>query len=239
MTVFIRRLVRCFRAAEGRENMLAARWFANILLVLCVALLLDFCSCTKGRKETATELKDLLSEDFNNGFTKGAFVHNTETLVEDDSDNDEDENNWAEEEEDEDEIENEGQEAIGDREDGEDGSEDGDKDGDEDDNDLYEEDNTSKYEDYINPEDQYPGDRKDGEEDSENGDGDDDEDDNDLAEDENEIERNEIEGQDEDEDEDVDDTSDLTAMDDANEAQVAVREKEGKVLRLKEKSISG
>ena len=220
MTVFLRGLARCFRAAEGREEMLAARWFANILLVLSVALLLDFCSSTKVRKETETDLEDLLSEDFNDGFTKGAFVHNTKKLVEDDGDNDEDENNWAEEKE--------GQEAIGDREDGEEQSEDGDEDGDEDDNDLYEEDKIGEYEDDINTEDQYPGDRKDGEEESENGDGDDDEDDSDLAEDENEIERNEIEGQDE--DEDVDDTSDLTAMDDAYEAQAAVREEEGKVL---------
>ena len=220
MTVFLRGLARCFRAAEGREEMLAARWFANILLVINVALLLDFCSSTKVRKETETDLEDLLSEDFNDGFTKGAFVHNTEKLVVGDGDNDEDENNWAEEEE--------GQEAIGDREDGQEGSEDGDEDGDEDDNDLYEEDKNGEYEDDINTEDQYLGDRKDGEEDSEHGDGDDDEDDNDLAEDENEIERNEIEGQDE--DEDVDDTSDLTAMDDAYEAQAAVREKEGKVL---------
>ena len=228
MTVFLRRLARCFRAAEGREEMLAARWFANILLALSVALLLDFCSCTKVRKETATELEDLLSEDFNDGFTKGAFVHNTEKLVAGDGDNDEDENNWAEEKEHEDEIENEGQEAIGDGEDGQEESEDGDEDVDEDDNDLYEEDKIGEYEDDINTEDQYLGDRKDGEEDSENGDGDDHEDDNDLAEDENEIERNEIEGQDE--DEDVDDTSDLTAMDDAYEAQAAVREEEGKVL---------
>ena len=213
MTVFLRGLARCFRAAEGREEMLAARWLANILLVLSVTLLLDFCSSTKVRKETETELEDLLSEDFNDGFTKGAFVHNTKKLVASDGDNDEDENNWAEEEE--------GQEAIGDREDGE-------EDDDEDDNDLYEEDKTGEYEDDINTEDQYLGDRKDGEEDSENGDGDDDEDDNDLAEDENEIERNEIEGQDE--DEDVDDTFDLTAMDDAYEAQAAVREEEGKVL---------
>ena len=220
MTVFLRGLARCFRAAEGREEMLAARWFANILLVLSVALLLDFCSSTKVRKETETDLEDLLSEDFNDGFTKGAFVHNTKKLVEDDGDNDEDENNWAEEKE--------GQEAIGDREDGEEQSEDGDEDGDEDDNDLYEEDKIGEYEDDINTEDQYPGDRKDGEEESENGDGDDDEDDSDLAEDENEIERNEIEGQDE--DEDVDDTSDLTAMDDADEAQAAVRGEEGKVL---------
>ena len=220
MTVFPRGLARCFRAAEGREEMLAARWLANILLVLSVALLLDFCSSTKVRKETETDLEDLLSEDFNDGFTKGAFVHNTEKLVVGDGDNDEDENNWAEEEE--------GQEAIGDREDGEEQSEDGDEDGDEDDNDLYEDDKIGEYEDDINTEDQYLGDRKDGEEDSENGDGDDDEDDSDLAEDENEIERNEIEGQDE--DEDVDDTSDLTAMDDAYEAQAAVREEEGKVL---------
>ena len=229
MTVFLRRLARCFRAAEGRENMLAARWFANILLVLCAALLLDFCSSTKVPKKTATDLEDLLSEDFNDGFTKGAFVHNTKKLVEDDGNHDdEDENNWAEEKEDEDEVENDGQEAIGDGEDGQEESEDGDEDGDEDDNDLYEEDKTGEYEDDINTEDQYLGDRKDGEEDSENGDEDDNEDDNDLAEDENEIERNEIEGQDE--DEDVDNTSDLTAMDDAYEAQVAVREKEGKVL---------
>ena len=220
MTVFLRGLARCIRAAEGREEMLAARWFANILLVLSVALLLDFCSSTKVRKETETDLEDLLSEDFNDGFTKGAFVHNTKKLVEDDGNNDEDENNWAEEKE--------GQEAIGDGEDGQEESEDGDEDGDEDDNDLYEEDKIGEYEDDINTEDQYQGDRKDGEEDSENGDGDDDEDDNDLAEDENEIERNEIEGQDE--DEDVDDTSDLTAMDDAYEAQAAVREEEGKVL---------
>ena len=220
MTVFLRGLARCFRAAEGREEMLAARWFANILLVLSVALLLDFCRSTKVRKETETDLEDLLSEDFKDGFTKGAFVHNTEKLVVGDGDNDEDENNWAEEEE--------GQEAIGDREDGEEQSEDGDEDGDEDDNDLYEEDKIGEYEDDINTEDQYLGDRKDGEEDIENGDGDDDEDDNDLAEDENEIERNEIEGQDE--DEDVDDTSDLTAMDDAYEAQAAVRGEEGKVL---------
>ena len=169
MTVFLRGLARCFRAAEGREEMLAARWFANILLVLSVALLLDFCSSTKVRKETETDLEDLLSEDFNDGFTKGAFVHNTKKLVEDDGDNDEDENNWAEEKE--------GQEAIGDREDGEEQSEDGDEDGDEDDNDLYEEDKIGEYEDDINTEDQYPGDRKDGEEESENGDGDDDEDD--------------------------------------------------------------
>ena len=228
MTVFPRGLARCFRAAEGREEMLAARWFANILLVLSVALLLDFCSSTKVRKETETDLEDLLSEDFNDGFTKGAFVHNTEKLVVGDGDNDEDENNWAEEKEHEDEIENEGQEAIGDREDGQEESEDGDEDGDEHDNDLYEEDKTGEYEDDINTEDRYLGDRKDGEEGSENGDGDDDEDDSDLAEDENEIERNEIEGQDE--DEDVDDTSDLTAMDDAYEAQAAVREKEGKVF---------
>ena len=220
MTVFLRGLARCFRAAEGREEMLAARWFANILLVLSVALLLDFCSSTKVRKETETDLEDLLSEDFNDGFTKGAFVHNTEKLVVGDGDNDEGENNWAEEEE--------GQEAIGDGEDGQEESEDGDEDGDEDDNDLYEEDKIGEYEDDINTEDQYLGDRKDGEEDSENGDGDDDEDDNDLAEDENEIERNEIEGQDE--DEDVDDTSDLTATDDAYEAQAAVRGEEGKVL---------
>ena len=229
MTVFLRGLARCFRAAEGREEMLAARWFANILLVLSVALLLDFCSSTKVRKETETDLEDLLSEDFNDGFTKGAFVHNTKKLVEDDGDNDEDENNWAEEKE--------GQEAIGDREDGEEQSEDGDEDGDEDDNDLYEEDKIGEYEDDINTEDQYPGDRKDGEVESENGDGDDDEDDNDLAEDEYEIERNEIEGQDE--DEDVDNTSYLTAMENANEAKVAVRENEGKVFRLKEKSVSG
>ena len=220
MTVFLRGLARCFRAAEGREEMLAARWFANILLVLSVALLLDFCSSTKVRKETETDLEDLLSEDFNDGFTKGAFVHNTEKLVVGDGDNDEGENNWAEEEE--------GQEAIGDGEDGQEESEDGDEDGDEDDNDLYEEDKIGEYEDDINTEDQYLGDRKDGEENNENGDGDDDEDDNDLAEDENEIERNEIEGQDE--DEDVDDTSDLTATDDAYEAQAAVREEEGKVL---------
>ena len=220
MTVFPRGLARCFRAAEGREEMLAARWLANILLVLSVALLLDFCSSTKVRKETETDLEDLLSEDFKDGFTKGAFVHNTEKLVVGDGDNDEDENNWAEEEE--------GQEAIGDREDGEEQSEDGDEDGDEDDNDLYEEDKIGEYEDDINTEDQYLGDRKDGEEDNENGEGDDDEDDSDLAEDENEIERDEIEGQDE--DEDVDDTSDLTAMDDAYEAQSAVREEEGKVF---------
>ena len=220
MTVFLRGLARCFRAAEGREEMLAARWFANILLVLSVALLLDFCSSTKVRKETETDLEDLLSEDFNDGFTKGAFVHNTEKLVVGDGDNDEGENNWAEEEE--------GQEAIGDGEYGQEESEDGDEDGDEHDNNLYEEDKTGEYEDDINTEDQYLGDRKDGEENNENGDGDDDEDDNDLAEDENEIERNEIEGQDE--DEDVDDTSDLTATDDAYEAQAAVREEEGKVL---------
>ena len=135
--------------------MLAARWFANILLALCVALSLDFCSCAIVPKKTATELEDLLSEDLNNGFTKGAFVHNTEKLVEGDGDNVKDENGWAEEEEDEDEIENEGQEAIGDREDGEEQSEDGDEDDDEDDNDT---------------EDQYPGDREDGKEESENGD---------------------------------------------------------------------
>ena len=171
--------------------MLAARWFANILLVLCVALLLNFCSCTKVPKETATELEDFLGEDFNNGFTKGAFVRNTEKLSEDDGDNVEDENGWAEEEEDEDEIENEDQDA-------DDGEE--------------------------------------GEEESENGDGNDNEDDNDPYEDEN-GERNEIEGQGE--DEDVDDTSDSTAIEDANETQVAVRENEGKVIRLKEKSVSG
>ena len=153
------------------------------MVLICVALLLDFCSCAKVPKETATELEDFLGEDFNNGFANGAFVHNTEKLVE--------------------------------------------------------EDKTGEYEDDINTEDQYPGDRKDGEEESENGDGDDDEDDNDLSEDEYEIERNEIEGQDEDEDGDVDDTSDLTAMENANEAQVAVRENEGKVFRLKEKSVSG
>ena len=220
MTVFLRGLARCFRAAEGREEMLAARWFANILLVLSVALLLDFCRSTKVRKETETDLEDLLSEDFKDGFTKGAFVHNTEKLVVGDGDNDEDENNWAEEEE--------GQEAIGDREDGEEQSEDGDEDGDEDANDLYEEDKIGENEDDLITEDLNLGDRYDGEEDSENGDGDDDEDDSDLAEDENEIERNEIEGQDE--DENVDDTSDLTAMDDAYEAQAAVREEEGKVL---------
>ena len=155
MTVFLRGLARCFRAANGREKMWAARWFANILLALCVALSLDFCSCAIVPKKTATELEDLLSEDLNNGFTKDAFVHNTEKLVEGDGDNVKDENGWAEEEEDEDEIENEGQEAIGDREDGEEQSEDGDEDDDEDDNDT---------------EDQYPGDREDGKEESENGD---------------------------------------------------------------------
>ena len=170
--------------------MLAARWSANILLFLiCVALLLDFCSCAKVPKETATELEDFFGEDFNNGFANGAFNHNTEKLVEDDGENVEDENGWAEKEEDQDEIENEDRGAD------------------------------------------------DGEEESENRGENDDEDDNDLDEDEN-GQRNEIEGQDEDED-DVDDTTNLTAMEDANEAEVAVREKEGKVFRLKEKSVSG
>ena len=188
--MFLRGLVRCFRAAEGREKMLAARWSANILLVLiCVALLLDFCSCAKVPKETATELEDFFGEDFNNGFANGAFNHNTEKLVEDDGENVEDENGWAEKEEDQDEIENEDRGAD------------------------------------------------DGEEEIENRGENDDEDDNDLDEDEN-GQRNEIEGQDEDED-DVDDTTNLTAMEDANEAEVAVREKEGKVFRLKEKSVSG
>ena len=72
-------------------------------------------------------MEDLLSEDLNNGFTKGAFVHNTEKLVEDDGDNVKDENGWAEDEEDEDELENEGQDTA-DREDGEEKSEDGDED---------------------------------------------------------------------------------------------------------------
>ena len=94
MTVFLRGLARCFRAANGREKMLAARWFANILLALCVALSLDCYSCAKVPKKTATELGDLLSEDLNNGFTKGAFVHNTEKLVADDGDNVKDENGW-------------------------------------------------------------------------------------------------------------------------------------------------
>ena len=237
--MFLRGLARCFREAEGREKMLAARWFANSLLILiCVALLLDFCSCAKVPKETATELEDVLGEDFNNGFANGAFVHNTEKLVEDDGENVEDENGWTEEEEDQDEIDNEDRHADNGQE-GEEESENRDEDGDEDDNDLYEEDKTGEYEDDINTEDQYPGDGKDGEEESENGDGDDDEDDNDLSEDEYEIERNEIEGQGEDEDGDVDVTSDLTAMENANEAQVAVRENEGKVFRLKEKSVSG
>ena len=184
-------LARCFREAEGREKMLAARWSASILMVLiCVALLPDFCSCTKVPKETATELEDFLGEDFNNGFANGAFIHNTEKLVEDDGENVEDENGWAEEEEDQDEIENEDRGVD------------------------------------------------DGEEESKNRDENDDEDDNDLDEDEN-GERNKIEGQDEDEDGDVGGTSDLTAMEDANEAQVAVREKEGKVFGFKEKSVSG
>ena len=169
--------------------MLAARWSANILLVLiCVALLLDFCSCAKVPKETATELEDFFGEDLNNGFANGAFIHNTEKLVQDDGENGKDENGWAEEEEDQDVIENEDRGAD------------------------------------------------DGEEESENRDENDDEDDNDLDEDEN-GERNEIEGQDE--GEDLRPTSDLTATDDANEAQVAVREKEGKVLQLKEESVSG
>ena len=184
--MFLRGLAKCFREAEGREKMLAARWSANILLVLiCVALLLDFCSCAKVPKETAAELDDFLSEDFNNGFANGAFAQNTEKLAEDDGENVEDENGWAEEEEDEDEIENEDRDAD---------------------------------------------DEEEGEEESENRDENDDEDDNDLDEDEN-GERNEIEGQDEYEDGDVDDTSDLTAMEDANEAQVAVRENEGKVFQ--------
>ena len=221
MTVFLRELAKCFRAAEGREKMLAARWFANILLALCVALLLDFCSCAKVPKKTATELEDLLSEDLNNGFTKGAFVHNTEKLVEDVGDNVEDENGWAEEEEDEDELENEGQDT-GDREDGEEKSEEGD----EDDNDT---------------EDQYPGDREDGEEESENGDAYNDDDDNDLDEEEN-GERDKTEGQDEDEGEDVDDSSDETAMEEANELEIDARDKtnenEGKISRLELKSIS-
>ena len=156
MTVFLRELAKCFRAAEGGEKMLAARWFANILLALCVALLLDFCSCANIPQKTATELEDLLSEDLNNGFTKGAFVHNAEKLVEDVGDNVEDENGWAEEEEDEDERENEGQDT-GDREDVEEKSEDGDEDEDDD-------------EDENDTEDQYPGDREDGKEESENGD---------------------------------------------------------------------
>ena len=189
--MFLRGLARCFRAAEGREKTLAARWSANILLVLCVALLLDFCSCTKVPKETATELEDFLGEDFNNGIPNGAFVHNTEKLVKGDGENVEDENGGAEEEEDEDDMENEDRDAD---------------------------------------------DEEEGEKESENRDQNDDEDDNDLDEDEN-GERNEIEGQDEDEDGDVDDTSDLTAMDNANEAQVAVRENEGKVFRLKERQM--
>ena len=189
--MFLRGLARCFREAEGREKMLAARWSANILSVLiCVALLLDFCSCAKVPKETATELEDVLGEDFSNGFANGAFVHNTEKLIEDDGEHAEDENSWAEEEEDQDEIENEDRDAG------------------------------------------------DGEEESENRDENDVEDDNDLDEDEN-GEINEIERQDEDEDGDVDDTSDLTTMEDTNEGQVAVREKEGKVFRFKEKSLSG
>ena len=219
MTVFLRGLARCFRAAEGREKMLAARWFANILLALCVALLLDFCSCAKVTKKTAIELEDLLSEDLNNGFTKGAFVHNTEKLVENVGDNVEDENGWAEEEEDEDDLENEDQDT-GVRKDGEEKSEDGDEDDDEDDNDT---------------EDQYPGDREDGEEESENGDAYNDDDDNDLDDEEN-GERDEIEGQDEDEGEDVDDSSDDTAMEEANELKIDARdktnEKEGKISRL-------
>ena len=91
--------------SRGKGEMLAARWSANILLVLiCVALLLDFCSCAKVPKETAAELEDFLSEDFNNGFANGAFAQNTEKLAEDDGENVEDENGWAEEEEDEDEM---------------------------------------------------------------------------------------------------------------------------------------
>ena len=219
MTVFLWELARCFRAAEGREKMLAARWFANILLALCVALLLDFCSCAKLPKKTATELEDLLSEDLNNGFTKGAFVHNTHKLVEDVGDNVEDENGWAEEEEDEDELENEDQDT-GNGEDGEEKSEDGDEDDDEDDNDT---------------EDQYPGDREDGEEESENGDAHNDDDDNDVDEEEN-GERYEIEGQDEEEGDDVDDSSDETAMEEANELKIDARDKtnenEGKISRL-------
>ena len=219
MTVFLWELARCFRAVEGREKMLAARWFANILLALCVALLLDFCSCAKLPKKTATELEDLLSEDSNNGFTKGAFVHNTHKLVEDVGDNVEDENGWAEEEEDEDELENEDQDT-GNGEDGEEKSEDGDEDDDEDDNDT---------------EDQYPGDREDGEEESENGDAHNDDDDNDVDEEEN-GERYEIEGQDEEEGDDVDDSSDETAMEEANELKIDARDKtnenEGKISRL-------
>lgn len=68
--------------------MLAARWFVIILFVLCVALLLDFCSCATVTKETALNMKNVFDEDFDNDFEKGV---STEAYEEDDEDLSEDE----------------------------------------------------------------------------------------------------------------------------------------------------
>ena len=69
--------------------MLATRWFATILFVLCAALLTDFCRCATVTKEAGLELKDDFKEDFDNDFGKGASTEDTENLAEVDHDDDE------------------------------------------------------------------------------------------------------------------------------------------------------
>ena len=92
--------------------MLATRWFVIILFVLCVALLLDFCSCATVTKETALNMKNGFDEDFDNDFEKGASTEATQNLAEVDNDYGKDDEDSSEDEQGKDRRNNEIQDTV-------------------------------------------------------------------------------------------------------------------------------
>lgn len=92
--------------------MLATRWFVIILFVLCVALLLDFCSCATVTKETALNMKNVFDEDFDNDFEKGASTEATQNLAEVVNDYGEDDEDSSEDEQGKDRRNNEIQDTV-------------------------------------------------------------------------------------------------------------------------------
>ena len=96
-------------------EMLATRWFATILFVLCAALLTDFCRCATVTKEAGLELKDDFKEDFDNDFGKGASTEDTENLAEVDNDDDEGDAEYLPEDEGADDGKDNGEQDTDDR----------------------------------------------------------------------------------------------------------------------------
>ena len=92
--------------------MLVTRWFVIILFILCVALLLDFCSCATVTKETALNMKNVFDEDFDNDFEKGTSTEATQNLAEVDNDYKEDDEDLSEDEQGEDRRDYEIQDTV-------------------------------------------------------------------------------------------------------------------------------